>query len=207
MSDVGKSNDPAEWQFYYFRVWREDLEHGIRGAEALDRFKEKSKRLCEPFRSAAEWVPKGSVCAIDQLRYWIPEPWDNCQGRVTLAGDAAHVMMPCKSSALAQTMYDARLLSQVTYTKTVRGQGFNHSMEDALKLVETIVRIRDGADRAQVMGEYDKDVYERGRQAVLASVEEGQRNMNYEKLLTSKTVKAGFAREYETLKAVKVETV
>ena len=196
MADVGKTNDPREWQFYYFRIWKEGLEHGIRGEEALDRIKEKGKLLCEPFRSATEWIPRDSVCAIDQLRYWVPEPWDKLQGRVILAGDAAHAVMPCKSPALVRIMYVGT--SQSTHTNTVRGQGFNHCMEDALKLVETIMQVRDGADRAQVMAEYAKDVHERGREAVLASVEEGEKNMDYELLLTSTTVASGFSREKRT---------
>lgn len=42
---------------------------------------------------------------------------------------------------------------------------------------------------------YDKDVYERGREAVLASLEEGKKKMNVELLMSSKTVTQGFARE------------
>ena len=80
-------------------------------------------------------------------------------------------------------------------SNTVRGQGFNRSMEDTLQLVETIVKIRDGANRAETMAAYDIDVYERGRDAVLASLEEGKTNMDYERLGTSKTATKGFARE------------
>lgn len=189
MSDAGQSNIPTEWVFYFFRIWRDDLDHSIRGDEALRIFKEKSKSLCEPFRSAAEWVPEGSSCNIDQLKYWPSEPWDNLQGRVTLAGDAAHSAMPCKSSPS-----HIRRGFQSAYTQPVRGQGFNRSMEDALQLVETVVQIRDGADREEAMRAYDRDVCERGRRAALDSVDEGQRNMDYERLMTSETVSKGFEK-------------
>lgn len=96
MTDAGKSNDPREWQLYFVRIWEQDLERPIKGEEALQMFKAKCTRLCEPFRSAAEWIPEGSLCNVDQLKYWAPEPWDDRGGRVTLAGDAAHSIMPCK---------------------------------------------------------------------------------------------------------------
>ena len=61
-------------------------------------FKDIGTRLCETVRSASEWIPEGSRCTVDQLNYWVPEPWDNRGGWVTLAGDAAHSIMPCKQT-------------------------------------------------------------------------------------------------------------
>lgn len=162
-------------------------------------FKEKSKVFCEPYRSAAEWIPPDSRCNVDQLKYWAPKPWPNSHGRVTLAGDAAHAVLPCKCPALFPI--PGSWIAVVADTRTnrdapkVRAQGFNVSLEDALQLVNAITQIRDGADRVETIQEYDKDVCRRGHEAVMQSLEEGKKKMNVESLMTSKTATQGFAKE------------
>lgn len=61
-------------------------------------------------------------------------------------------------------------------------------------MVDTLVQIRDGGDRKELMEKYDNDVYERGKAAVLASVEEGEKKMNFDLLMTSLTAQQGFAK-------------
>jgi hypothetical protein len=67
-------------------------------------------------------------------------------------------------------------------------------MEDSRQLIDCLVRIERGEDRQAVMDQYDKDVCERGRAAVLASLEEGKKKMNVDLLMTSKTATQGFAK-------------
>jgi 2-polyprenyl-6-methoxyphenol hydroxylase-like FAD-dependent oxidoreductase len=79
------------------RIWPDDLPGPLDGEKALQYYKEKTAQECEPYRSAAAWAPEGSRCHIDQLKYWVPVPWgDGACGRITLAGDAAHAILPCK---------------------------------------------------------------------------------------------------------------
>jgi 2-polyprenyl-6-methoxyphenol hydroxylase-like FAD-dependent oxidoreductase len=40
------------------------------------------------------WMPDDTKIAYDKMAYWVPIPWDNHDGRVALAGDAAHPMTP-----------------------------------------------------------------------------------------------------------------
>jgi hypothetical protein len=58
--------------------------------------KERSKVYCDPWKSAFEWVPEDQPCWYFDLAVWDPSlpahNWDNKNGRVTLAGDAAHPM-------------------------------------------------------------------------------------------------------------------
>jgi hypothetical protein len=54
-------------------------------------------KLAEPFRSAVLWMPDDTKVSFDRMVYWVTVPWDSRQGRVTLVGDAAHPMAPCKS--------------------------------------------------------------------------------------------------------------
>jgi hypothetical protein len=59
---------------------------------SLKLLKDRAQTFCEPFKSANLWVPDDTVLAVNRLSYWVPIPWDNRNGRITLAGDAAHPM-------------------------------------------------------------------------------------------------------------------
>jgi 2-polyprenyl-6-methoxyphenol hydroxylase-like FAD-dependent oxidoreductase len=61
--------------------------------------KKVSENCGEPFKSAIEWIPDDTTTIVGRITYWVTEPWDNHGGRVTLAGDAAHPMTPCKIPA------------------------------------------------------------------------------------------------------------
>jgi len=53
----------------------------------------------EPFHSAVQWMSEdSSPVFMRQLQYWPTVPWDNRGGRVTLAGDAAHCLLPSRST-------------------------------------------------------------------------------------------------------------
>ncbi|KAL4802525.1 hypothetical protein BDV18DRAFT_154218 [Aspergillus unguis] len=71
--------------------------------------------------------------------------WDNRDGKVTLAGEAAHAM----------TMY--------------RGEAGNHGILDVHYLVAAIERIYAGGDAKDEIDRYEAEMSERGRRAVLLS--------------------------------------
>jgi hypothetical protein len=51
--------------------------------------------FCEPFRTAGLKLAEGEVVPVYPGQQWAPNmPWDNYGGKVTLAGDAAHSMLP-----------------------------------------------------------------------------------------------------------------
>lgn len=54
--------------------------------------------MCEPFRTAGVALPEDEILPIDQSQQWEPIEWNNRHGTVTLVGDAAHSMLPRKSS-------------------------------------------------------------------------------------------------------------
>jgi 2-polyprenyl-6-methoxyphenol hydroxylase-like FAD-dependent oxidoreductase len=56
--------------------------------------KKRTSVICEPFRSAVAWLPDDTEIKYNKIAYWHPVPWDNHNGSVTLAGDAAHPMTP-----------------------------------------------------------------------------------------------------------------
>lgn len=65
--------------------------------ERLALIKDKAKGLGDPARSAFMWMPDDTEVHKADISYWVPRAWNNHQGRLTLIGDAAHPMPPCKS--------------------------------------------------------------------------------------------------------------
>src|SRR6266699_683365 len=91
-------DDPADkstWTTFWAKIWRGEPVK-LQGEDAFNYIRETTKGQLDPFQSAIEWTPKESPCYIDEMRYWVPIPFDNHSGRVTLAGDAAHPMLICE---------------------------------------------------------------------------------------------------------------
>lgn len=88
--------DKSTWTTFWTKIWRGSSAN-LPQKDAIDYIKESTKGLCEPFQSLIDWTPAGSACYIDEMKYWVPVPFYNRSGRVTLAGDAAHPMLICKS--------------------------------------------------------------------------------------------------------------
>ena len=91
-------------------------------------------------------MPDDVNIQYNELASWVPptEAWATHEGRVTLAGDAAHSMPPH------------------------RGQGLNNAINDAYNLVEAVKGMND-ENRAQVMQAYSQEVAERGGKEVKMS--------------------------------------
>ena len=89
-------DDPATWTTFWVKIWRDESTPQLRGQEALDYIKEKTAPLQGAFQSAIDWTPATSSVSIDEMKYWVPVPWDNRRGLVTLAGDSAHPMLICE---------------------------------------------------------------------------------------------------------------
>ncbi len=94
VQDVPDPDDPANWRFQVVTSWLGEPDDSLDDAGRLAQVKEKGSVLCEPYRSAVLWMPDDTKITYDGIAYWVPVPWDNHDGRVTLAGDAAHPMTP-----------------------------------------------------------------------------------------------------------------
>ena len=157
---AGAPDDLAQWSTFWVKIWRKSVAPvpegvSVVGQAALDHLKATTTGLAGPFQSMIDWSPDGSDCHIDEMKTWVPRPFDNRGGRVTLAGDAAHPML----------LY--------------RGQGFQHAILDATQYLDALVRVHEGAGTAaQAVSAYDADMIERGAKAVLQSLQEAELSMD-----------------------------
>jgi 2-polyprenyl-6-methoxyphenol hydroxylase-like FAD-dependent oxidoreductase len=102
LQDAPEVDKPEGWTFFFYISWNSSLEQqdeerkSFGNKERLAQVKEKAKSFCEPWKSAFEWVPEDKRCWYFDLSTWDPSTpehhWDTRNGRVTLAGDAAHPM-------------------------------------------------------------------------------------------------------------------
>lgn len=63
--------------------------------ERLAGMKRRASSFAEPFKKAIFSIPDDTAVTEIKLGDWPCLEWDNHEGRVTLAGDAAHVMAMC----------------------------------------------------------------------------------------------------------------
>ncbi|KAK3326711.1 hypothetical protein B0H66DRAFT_581072 [Apodospora peruviana] len=171
---VPDPEDKSTWTSWWVKIFAgtaAELPVKNQGQEALDYLKKTTPTLAEPFRSYIHSTPDGSLCYIDEMKYWASLPFDNRRGRVTLAGDAAHPML------------------------VYRGQGFQHAVLDARNYVDALVKIRDeGEDREKVIAAYDVEMVERGHKAVNESVREAELSMRAESISSMLMARKGHGR-------------
>lgn len=88
---------PETWVFHLAMAWLGDTDHTLGYKERLELIKTRAKEMGEPVRSAFTWIPEDTLVHKADISYWITQPWKNHEGRMTLVGDAAHPMPPCKT--------------------------------------------------------------------------------------------------------------
>lgn len=92
---VKDKEDMTTWTTFWTKIWRDSMANLPQREDTVEYIKETTKGLCEPFQTLIDSTPPDSECYIDEMKYWVPVPFDNHAGRVTLAGDAAHPMLIC----------------------------------------------------------------------------------------------------------------
>lgn len=97
---VKDKDDMQTWTTFWTKIWRESIADLPQREDTVAYIKETTKGLCEPFQTLIESTPPDSQCYLDEMKYWVPVPFDNHAGRVTLAGDAAHPMLICMCATI-----------------------------------------------------------------------------------------------------------
>ncbi|KAE8441210.1 hypothetical protein EG329_005610 [Mollisiaceae sp. DMI_Dod_QoI] len=166
IQDVPDPEDPANWKFQVVTSWLGKQDESLDAAGRLAQVKEKASNMCEPFRSAVMWMPDDTKITYDRMAYWVPVPWDNHNGRVTLAGDAAHPMTPH------------------------RGQGLNHAICDASHFVDAMQKVVAGTSNLKdAITTYSEEVVRRGADEVLISRQNAIMMLNWDQLMESPMMK------------------
>ena len=150
--DIPDPEDTSQWAFQSYVSWwgppyAEDLKDQ---AVRMKFFKERMSKFCEPFRTGALALKDDADLPVFSAGQWAPTmKWDNYGGRVALAGDAAHPMLPH------------------------RGQGLNHALRDACELVDALVAVFEGrSSLAEAITAYDEEMRPRGAKEVALTFEQ-----------------------------------
>ncbi|KAI9809365.1 MAG: hypothetical protein M1827_006877 [Pycnora praestabilis] len=146
IQDVPDPDKPETWRFQMATSWPGERDPNMTDADRLKLLKERASPLAEPYRSANLFIPDGSKVSHDDITYWVTIPWDNHDGRISLAGDAAHPLPP------------------------FRGQGLNHCICDVDKFVNLMKRVEASeVSLPEAVTEYDDELVKRGSEEVKSS--------------------------------------
>jgi hypothetical protein len=141
--------------------------------ERLRVFKKQASAYAEPWKSAVQWLPDDIVISRDRIKYWAaPTPWSTWNGKVTLAGDAAHPMVP------------------------FRAQGLNNAMRDSFGYVEAMRSIVSGESSLEAaIKVYTDEVFARGAQEIAMSNGFGPLLHNWEVFMNSPIMKLSYGKK------------
>lgn len=166
VQDVPDANDPATWVFQLQSTW--ESVDGEEGVGTLENLKKHAEGYGEPFRSANLWIPECTKVFENKLSYWEPKAWDSRGGRVLLAGDAAHPM----------TFH--------------RGQGLNHGIADARRVVLGLKEAVLGkVGLGEMVEGYQKEMIERAGDEVRLSLMNTEMLHDWERVKESPLMKVG----------------
>ena len=179
LHDGDDVDHPENWTFFHYISYREPRD--VPNNKSMVQ-KELASTFCEPFKSVFDWMPSDHEIWYGKLRQWDPsEPdhkWNNQDGRITLAGDAAHPM---------------------TFQ---RGQGLNHAIMDAYQLCKTLEKLWDSGDfsvkeRAAAMNDYETEMIPRTGEEVRLSEANSVAMHDWEKVMQSPSMNKGMNVEHK----------
>ncbi|KAL9598114.1 MAG: hypothetical protein Q9179_004039 [Wetmoreana sp. 5 TL-2023] len=160
---------PESWIFHMAMAWLSENDNKSSYPERLALIKARAEGMGEPARSAFMWLPSDTEVHKADISYWISQPWNNRQGRLTLAGDAAHAMPP------------------------YRGQGLNHCICDVSHLLDGLKGVRDAhSSVAEAVDAYEEEMIPRGKEEVSCSIENGLTLHDWNKIQDSPVFRRGF---------------
>jgi 2-polyprenyl-6-methoxyphenol hydroxylase-like FAD-dependent oxidoreductase len=79
-------------------------------------------------------------------------------------------------------------------TITDRGQGLNHSIQDAVNLVEALQSVSNGTSLAEAVSAYDEELVKRGADEVRTSVHSAILSHDAKKLMEAPVMKQGYVK-------------
>ncbi|KAG9687264.1 FAD/NAD(P)-binding domain-containing protein, partial [Aureobasidium melanogenum] len=144
-----ESQNPSTWSFQMVSGWLGSRSSFTDPTSRLAELKRRGSLLCEPFKSAYDCLDNNLDIRFEELGLWETKEWDCENGRVVLAGDAAHAMPPH------------------------RGQGLNHAIQDAYNLINILINHHKSSsatsDLPSQLQAYAQEVSVRGSEEVRLS--------------------------------------
>ncbi|KAL8722376.1 MAG: hypothetical protein Q9181_007501, partial [Wetmoreana brouardii] len=185
--DIANPNDPTTWKFQnYIGWWGPPYAHDLQDPEKrMQYYRDFVSSFCDPFRTAGLKLRDGEILPVYPGQQWAPTmPWDNYGGKVTLAGDAAHSMVP------------------------QRGQGLNNAIKDASDIVDAIkAAISREMSLKEAITAYEAEMKPRGAREVALSLEQALKGRNKNTIKDGPLFKLGWQREkILTVKCLILET-
>ncbi|KAF2103127.1 FAD/NAD(P)-binding domain-containing protein, partial [Rhizodiscina lignyota] len=181
-------DDYSIWTFHFVITFPKELPgkpfRGQSNANRLSVLRSLADNFAEPRRSALKWMPEDQEVPNDSIRVWVPTEWDNHEGRITLAGDAAHAI------------------------SFHRGQGMNNATVDCAHFVTAMDKVNAGEETmANAVSEYEKEVISRGTYESSLSRQLTLTIHEWDRFLDSPIMKYGgnLAREIENFNPGKGE--
>ena len=112
MADICDPERPETLKFGLSSALWGSSEQPSTNEERVKRFKSYAANYCEPFKSAALWLPGDTFIPPDVFHVWTdPVKWDNHNARTTIAGNAAHPISPFRGQGLNNALqYAAPIL-------------------------------------------------------------------------------------------------
>ncbi|KAK4609214.1 FAD-dependent monooxygenase phnB [Fulvia fulva] len=172
IQDVPDPDKPETWVFQL--QWTRKLEEGKEDISHITLAQLKAqaaKDFAEPFRTAWTNIPDNTPLPTNNISIWhpLPIPDDLFKGKVVLLGDAAHAM------------------------SFHRGQGLNHGIADAAKLVEMLVAAREGRKVSVELAvlEYEGEMMKRAGEEVAVSRVNTEMMHDWERLRGSPFMRRG----------------
>ncbi|KAJ9640316.1 hypothetical protein H2199_005855 [Coniosporium tulheliwenetii] len=167
--------DIAHWDWMLIQTWIQEEPTTLSGNAIIEDMKRRTQSFADPYKTIIQAIPDGTKAWHNRLSYWPTQPWDNLDGRVTLAGDAAHPM----------TFH--------------RGQGLNNAIHDAATLLQQLLAMPEKTPEALAAAvlEYEKEVWQRGKAAVESSAQNTLMVHDWAKMADSPLLKFGTVQKVE----------
>jgi hypothetical protein len=184
-----EATEAKDSTFMILSTWISDSGTGLSGSAIVEDLKTRTHTFGEPFRSVLQSIPSEAPFWHNRLTSWPTQPWDNRNGTVTLAGDAAHPMTFRKFPFICSH----RLINYLTPSMSDRGQGLNQTITDAAFFGRQLAALDNKSPEAlsAVVTAYEKELWERGNEAVLGSTVNSLSVHNWEELKSSPLFTAG----------------
>ncbi|KAJ5528148.1 hypothetical protein N7513_012307 [Penicillium frequentans] len=130
MADLVDIQKPETWVFQFtLSIWTDEAPP-TSDEERRHLFRSYLSTYCEPYRSVAAWLTDDIYISGESFHYWGNiTPWDNYAGKVTLAGDAAHPMVPFRAQGLNNAMEDARLYVDAMKAVVLKNESLKCSID------------------------------------------------------------------------------